>query len=159
MGCHFLLHDVGIEPTSLASPASAGGFFASSATWAARSHWDTVLAENGNNHDTDPQFLLPFPFSSVTPAPPLHGLEFEMMSMKYWRRMLCTQQCGSGPLWWKQPPTHRPAPTAVDIPEGKGTFSQSKHSERLAVGLGVAGLDCSVILPALEKNAFPVPSW
>ena len=46
-----------------------------------------------------------------------------------------------------------------DIPEGKGTFSQSKHSERLAVGLGMAGLDCSVILPALEKNAFPVPSW
>ena len=70
--------------------------------------------------------------------------------------MLCTQRCGSGPLWWKRPPTHWLAPQ-VDVPEGKGTFSQNKRSERLAVRLGVAGLDSSVILPAREKNAFPVP--
>ena len=39
MGCHFLtpgdLSDPGIEPSSLASPVLAGGFFTTSATWAA----------------------------------------------------------------------------------------------------------------------------
>ena len=101
----------------------------------------------------DPQFLLPFPFSSITPAPPLHGLEFEMMSMKYWRRVLCKQQCGSGPLWWKQPPVHWLAPQLWKFLNTKGMFSQDKHSKLLDVGLGVAGLDCSATLRALEKSA------
>ena len=39
VGCHFLLQgnlpDPGIEPMSLVSPALAGGFFTSSATWGA----------------------------------------------------------------------------------------------------------------------------
>ena len=107
----------GIEPASVASPVSAGAFFTSSATRAARRHQDTVLAENGNNHDTDPQFFLPFPFLSVTPAPPLHGSEFKITRMKYWRRILCKQQCGSGPLWWKQPPIPRLACTGMEVPE------------------------------------------
>ena len=40
MGCHFLLKgnppDSGIQPASLASPALAGGFFTTSATWEAQ---------------------------------------------------------------------------------------------------------------------------
>jgi len=39
VGCHFLLQgnlpDPGIEPPSLVSPALAGGFFTTSATWEA----------------------------------------------------------------------------------------------------------------------------
>ena len=33
MDCHFLLHDPGIEPTSLGSLALAGGSFTTGATW------------------------------------------------------------------------------------------------------------------------------
>ena len=33
MGCHFLLPNPGIEPSSLTPPALAGGFFTTSTTW------------------------------------------------------------------------------------------------------------------------------
>ena len=43
VGCHFLLQgnlpDPVIEPTSLMSPALAGGFFTTSATWEAPKMW------------------------------------------------------------------------------------------------------------------------
>ena len=43
VGCHFLLKgnppDPGIQPASLASPALAGGFFTTSATWEAHLNW------------------------------------------------------------------------------------------------------------------------
>jgi len=37
------LRDPGIEPTSLASPALAGGFFTTSATWEAKSQYCEIL--------------------------------------------------------------------------------------------------------------------
>ena len=40
-GCHFILHGIfpGIEPASLVTPASAGGFFTTSTTWEAPCTW------------------------------------------------------------------------------------------------------------------------
>ena len=37
------LPDPGIEPASLASPALAGGFFTTNATWGEKENWMTIL--------------------------------------------------------------------------------------------------------------------
>ena len=52
VSCHFLLQedlpDPGIKPVSLASPALAGRFFTTCATWEARFHYSGINAQQCN---------------------------------------------------------------------------------------------------------------
>ena len=67
LGCHFLLqrifHDPGIEPTSLVSPALAGGFFTTSTIWEANKYWyidihiDTYTLISNNQWHTNEHLL------------------------------------------------------------------------------------------------------
>ena len=60
------LFDPGIEPTSLVSPALAGGFFTTSATWEAQSTGDQAKAKDLNDNLIVSRYIVSAMYCCVT---------------------------------------------------------------------------------------------